>query len=269
MQEGGPPGPPLQLLQSVLAAGADLDRYHICWFPLSIKTLTFTGHSLGAALAAIAALDANTLTWDVAVGATGSPMCSSRLERAEDKSLEALKFVYGLSGSSTALLHRIVNTNDLVTTDVFPLFTSGIIPVSMKHFITHYPLDARAYTYNTTALRNSGGLLEATNKLIKEGKEHSTDEYLYSINSDIDELGTKGAWWLDAPFMQKNGKLTPNGAFLVQHMTNELELLYPFDASDLNWYSGVLASIIDIGDAGLSTMLGDKGMSAAAIVGLG
>jgi hypothetical protein len=111
-------------------------------------------------------------------------------------------------------------------------------------------------------------LLEVTNKLIKEGQEHSTVEYdMYSINSDVDEVSTKGAWWLDASFMQKNGSLTPTGTFLVQRMTNEPELLYPFNTSDLNWYSGVLASIIDIGDAGLSTMLGDKGTSAAAIVG--
>jgi pimeloyl-ACP methyl ester carboxylesterase len=140
-----------QISTAITAAGSNL----------SIKTLTFTGHSLGAALAAIAALDANTLAWDVAVGATAGTPAKIRTftyaqpriggsvesfhiilkEIAEEKSLEALKFVYGLSGSSTALLHRIANTNDLVTTGVFPLITSGF--VNVKHFITHYPLDAR------------------------------------------------------------------------------------------------------------------------------
>mmetsp|Transcript_13446 Transcript_13446/g.24350 ORF Transcript_13446/g.24350 Transcript_13446/m.24350 type:complete len:85 (-) Transcript_13446:40-294(-) len=65
--------------------------------------------------------------------------------------------------------------------------------------------------------------------------------------------------------MQKGGDLTPTGTFLVQHMTNEPELLYPFNTSDPNWYVGVQASIV--GDEGLSTRSGDNGMSAAAIVG--
>eukprot|EP00978_Attheya_sp_CCMP212_P013627 scaffold34209_cov29-Attheya_sp.AAC.1 len=246
-----------QISTAITAAGSTL----------SIKTLTFTGHSLGAALAAIAALDANTLAWDVAVGAMartpaeirtftyaqpriGGSVESFRIspkERAEKKSLEALEFVYGLSGSPTELLHRIANTNDLVTTDVFPPFFNRT--KSVKQFITHYPLDALAYTYNTTALRNSGVII---NEKIKEGEEHSTDQYLYSINSDVDEVGTKGAWWLDASFMQKGGDLTPTGTFLVQHMTNEPELLYPFNTSHPKWYVDVLASII--GDEGLSTM---------------
>jgi hypothetical protein len=185
---------------------------------------------------------------------------------------EKREFVYWLSGSSsTALLNRIANTNDLVTTQVFPLFTKREVflkRVSVKPFITHYPSGVGAYTYNTTALRASGALLE-DKLLLKKLQEHSTDQYLYCINSDIDEVGTGGAWWLDASFMQKAVNQTPTGTFLVQDVKNETKLLYPFNTSDPKWYDGVQKNIIR-DDEGLSTfnMAGDKEVTlATAIVG--